>query len=252
MKLIVHPEFKHLEPVLKQISDLFDQGETLYKSRNELRFLDVSGIAINIKRYRTPILLNRIAYSYFRSSKAKRAYEYALKLKEKGFDTPDPIAYLENKSMGLLRETYFVSTHLTDCRMMREFADGSDIKGREDIVRALGVYVARLHEAGVLHLDLSVGNILFRKEAAEVRFWLVDLNRMRFCTIDQALGCKNFERLRGNADFFRLLAISYANERGFDVDSCLDAILRHQEKSVRKFRAKSERKKTLRKWRLRR
>jgi tRNA A-37 threonylcarbamoyl transferase component Bud32 len=252
MRLVVHPNYQELEPLLLRLPELFERGKVLYKSRNELRIVEVPGYTLNVKRYRVPILLNRIAYSFFRSSKANRAYEFALKLQQNGFGTPDPIAYLEYQSCGLLRQSYFVSKHIADFRMMREFADGSDIAGREDILEALGVFIAQLHEAGILHLDLSVGNILFQKEGNDVRFWLVDLNRMRFCKIDQELGCKNFERLRGNQEFFRALATAYARERGFDQEQCLESILKHQEKSVESFRAKSARKKKLRKWKLRR
>jgi tRNA A-37 threonylcarbamoyl transferase component Bud32 len=252
MKLVVNPDFKELEPLLLKLPSIFEhQGKILYKSRNELRIFDVPGLTINVKRYRIPILINRIAYSFFRNSKASRAYNYALKLKEKGFGTPEPIAYLEFRSMGLLRYSYFVSRHIHDFRMMREFAGDSDITGREEIIEALGVFVAQLHEAGILHLDLSVGNILFQKEEQNIRFWLVDLNRMRFCKINQEKGCKNFERLRGSQAFFEVLSNSYARERGFDPSECLKAILEHQKKSVRTFHAKSERKKKLRKWKLR-
>jgi Lipopolysaccharide kinase (Kdo/WaaP) family len=253
MMLVVNPEFKDLEPFLLKLPSLFEHhGKTIYKSRNELRIIELPDLTINVKRYQVPILFNRIAYTFFRSSKASRAYAYALKLKSEGFGTPEPIAFLEMKHKGLIGHSYFVSSHIHDNRMMREFADGSDVAGREDIVEALGKFVARLHEAGILHLDLSVGNILFQKVEDQVRFWLVDLNRMRFCHIGQAKGCKNFERLRGSDAFFAILAKSYAIERGFDPAVCLNDILRHQKKSVLKFRMKSERKKKLRKWKLRR
>ncbi|HET9570438.1 MAG TPA: lipopolysaccharide kinase InaA family protein [Bacteroidales bacterium] len=253
MKLVINPNFKELEAALLKLPILFEhEGHVLYKSRNELRTIDLPGLTINVKRYQKPILMNRIAYSFFRKSKARRAYEYALILREKGFDTPEPIAYLEFKSLGLLHYSYFVATHLHDFRMIREFADGSEIEGREDIIESLGVFIAKLHQAGILHLDLSVGNILFQKVDQKIHFWLVDLNRMRFCEIDQKKGCKNFERLRGSKAFFEVLSRAYANERGFDPAECLDSILTYQQKSVKAFRIKSNRKKRLRKMKIRR
>lgn len=244
MKLFVNSEYATLTTSLRNLPDLFRlQGRTVYKSRNELRVLELQDLSINVKYYRIPILINRIIYTFFRKSKASRAYEYAKILKEKGFGTPEPIAYLELKSNGLISDSYFVSKQIPDFRMMREFADGSDITGREDIIEAMGVFVARLHLAGILHLDLSVGNILFKKDEKGIHFWLVDLNRMRFCPIGQEKGCKNFERLRGCEAYFRVLASSYARERGFDSAQCLKKIMYYQKKSVRTFRAKMERKK---------
>lgn len=247
MKLLVNTEYASLEPILRNLPDLFiQQGRTIYKSRNELRVLELKDISVNVKQYHTPIFINRIVYTFFRRSKASRAYEYAMILKDKGFGTPDPIAYLELKSKGLLCGSYFVSRQISDFRMMREFANGSDIIGREDIITALGVLVARLHQAGILHLDLSVGNVLFKKDERGIHFWLVDLNRMRFCPIGLEKGCKNFERLRGCEAYFKLLASSYASERGFDAALCLDKIQKYQKKSVHAFRTKRERKEKLR------
>lgn len=243
MKLIVNAVYAHLKPSLRKLPELFRlQGRTIYKSRNELKVIELQDLSLNVKQYHKPIFINRIIYTFFRSSKASRAYEYAMILRKKGFDTPEPIAYLELKSKGLLSGSYFVSRQIFDFRMMREFADGSPITGREDIIEALGIYVARLHQAGILHLDLSVGNILFKKDEKGIHFWLVDLNRMRFCTIGLEKGCKNFERLRGCDAFFELLARSYAKERGFDSDQCLDKIRYYQKRSVLAFRAKMERK----------
>lgn len=244
MKLLINTEYAFIKPFLSNLPELFRlQGRTVYKSRNELRVIELQDLSINVKQYRIPIFINRIMYTFFRKSKASRAFEYAMILKEKGIGTPEPIAYLELKSKGLLSGSYFVSKQIPDFRMMREFADGSDITDREDIIEALGVFVARLHQAGILHLDLSVGNILFKKDEKGIQFWLVDLNRMRFCPIGQEKGCKNFERLRGCEAYFRVLASSYAKELGYDSAQCLEKIMYYQKKSVRAFRAKMERKK---------
>lgn len=249
MKLILNPSYKELESEFRKLPHTFEkEGSVLYKSRNELRVFEWKDRLLNVKRYRKPIFVNRVIYTFFRKSKARRAYEYALVLQKKGFGTPEPIAYLELNSFGLLDDSYFVSKHITDFRMMREFADGSDISGREDIIEAFGVFAAHLHEAGILHLDLSIGNILFKKDSDGIRFWLVDLNRMKFCTIGQDLGCKNFERLRGNRAFFELLAKTYANQRGFEPSVCLACMLEYQQKSAKDFRSRSERKQKMKKF----
>jgi hypothetical protein len=43
-----------------------------------------------------PHLINKIVYKKFRKSKARRSYEYATLLLDKGIGTPQPIAFLEN------------------------------------------------------------------------------------------------------------------------------------------------------------
>lgn len=70
---------------------LFGNGQ-----RNVIKIFDVEGVAINIKSFKIPNSINKVAYRYFRKSKARRSYEYATILLEKGIGTPQPMAFLEN------------------------------------------------------------------------------------------------------------------------------------------------------------
>lgn len=244
MKMQINSDYQVLEAFLRILPSVFEnEGDILYKSRNELKLFVQEGYLLNVKRYRRPIFANRIVYTFFRKSKARRAYENALVLKSKGFETPPPVAFLELAEHGLLKDSYFVSIQCPYKRLFREFADGSSIVGREAIVREFGVLLARLHEAGILHLDLSVGNILFDHLPDGCHFSLVDLNRMKFQRIHQKKGCQNFGRLRGNDDFFKLLAETYALERGYDAAECLEMVLKAKNKSILRFHRKGSFKK---------
>jgi tRNA A-37 threonylcarbamoyl transferase component Bud32 len=244
MNIVINPDFQSLADFIKRLPQSFDkEGQSIYKSRNELKIFDVNGVILNVKSYRKPIFVNRVIYTFFRKSKARRAFENAQRVLSLGFDTPNPVAYIEDRDAGLLNRSYFVSLQCPYTRMFREFADKSDVAGREDIIRALGLYAAKIHEAGIFHLDLSVGNILFEKDETGIHFSLVDLNRMKFCTIDQELGCENFGRLRGNSDFFKILAESYAKARGFDAEICLEKMLYYLKKNMAYFNRKHRMKK---------
>ncbi|MDD4921121.1 MAG: lipopolysaccharide kinase InaA family protein [Bacteroidales bacterium] len=239
MNMVINPEFQFLEAFLKRLPECFySEGETIYKARNEIKIFKVDGLVLNVKSYRKPIFFNRVVYTFFRRSKSRRAFDHALELAVRGFDTPKPVAYIEQRNGGLLDQSYFVSLQFPYTRMFREFADHSDVTGREDILEAFGFYVAALHQAGILHLDLSPGNILFEKEETGIHFCLVDINRMNFQTINQEVGCKNFERLRGNTAFFRILANSYAKACGYDADTCFERILYYNARSVKSFKRK--------------
>jgi serine/threonine protein kinase len=96
------------------------------------------------------------------------------------------------------------------------------LEGYEPIVQAFAQFTAHMHEEGILHRDYSPGNILFDvDEKGQVHFEIVDINRMVF---DKPVGleraCRNFCRLWGKEDFFRLLATEYAKARGFDETEC--------------------------------
>ena len=103
MKIVINPAYAVLKSFITKIPVLFEQeGELVYIARNQLRHYSVEGYDVIVKRYKQPHLINRIAYTYFRPSKAKRAYEYAFKLLKLGINSPAPIAYIEQYKSGLL------------------------------------------------------------------------------------------------------------------------------------------------------
>ena len=68
-----------------------------------------SGRPVIVKRFKKPILIQRIIYGFFRKTKAQRAYLYAAVLRHRGFGTPHEIAYLEQRRRGLLSHCYFLA-----------------------------------------------------------------------------------------------------------------------------------------------
>jgi tRNA A-37 threonylcarbamoyl transferase component Bud32 len=239
MKTVINPNYKSLEVFIENLPDAFEEkGKTIYKARNEIKLFRVGNKLLNVKKFKKPHFINRIAYTFFRKSKARRSFENGQKIIQLGFDTPAPVAYIEIKSKCLLNSSFYICEQSPCKRLFREFEDGLSISGREAIPEALGRYVGRMHEVGILHKDLSVGNILFEVDEAGVHFCLVDLNRMRFCQINPKMGCKNFERLRGNSEFFQLIATSYAATRHLDKAVCFKWISQFQRINLKRFERK--------------
>ncbi|MDR1003698.1 MAG: tyrosine protein kinase [Prevotellaceae bacterium] len=185
--------------------------------------------SINVKRYAVPSLFNRIVYSFFRKSKAERAFTYPNRLLQAGIETPRPIACLTNASFGLLAESYFISEQSPYRRNFYEFGN-ADIADCRDIVQALARFTAAMHEHGILHRDYSPGNILFDTVDGEYRFSLVDTNRMYFGKVSVEKGCANFARLWGQPAFFVELATRYAEARGADTAYCIERTLHYRKK----------------------
>ncbi|MCQ2193151.1 MAG: lipopolysaccharide kinase InaA family protein [Paludibacteraceae bacterium] len=231
MKIVINPKYKHLTQFVESVPSIFPtQGESIYKARNEIKVFNVDGIAINVKAYKVPIFINRIVYSFFRETKAQRAYDYALKLLSLGVETPAPIAYIIETRGGLVARTYFISLHTPLDGNFRLFGDVSiPFETVRPLAEAFARYTAELHEKQVLHVDYSPGNILFeKKEDGSYRFSLIDINRMKFCEVDEREGCKAFARMWGIEEFFRTVARVYAEARGFDVERCTKLILDFQ------------------------
>lgn len=210
MKIVINSKFSNLNFFIESVPNIFSkEGITIYKERNELKCYSTEGLNIVVKHYKKPHLFNRIAYTFFRQSKAKRAYEYALKLFQLGVESPTPIAYIEKYTAGLLSDGYFVSIYENDYSDIRKLMDGT--QRDEVLLKELSLYIADLHCKGVLHLDLSPGNILYKKDKNKISFKLIDINRMKFLsTISNEKKFKSLKRLSENNDVLTDIAKFYA------------------------------------------
>ena len=61
---------------------------TLYKGRNTVKSFCVDGRTLVVKHYKRPNPVQRVAYSFFKKSKAARAYLFAAMLRERDSTRP--------------------------------------------------------------------------------------------------------------------------------------------------------------------
>lgn len=238
-KITLNPEYRHLAPVISQIPNFFLlAGEYVHDGRNKIKVFDTEGMTLNVKRYRIPLFFNRLAYLYLRQPKAQRAYDYALKLRSMGVNTPTPVAYIVDQHKGLLEFSYFVSLQMNYSRRFYEFGTNELTEENIRILKQFGRYTAHLHEQGIYHRDYSPGNILFDVKGEETEFCLVDINRMYFGAVSLKKGCANFARLWGSPEMFRIIATAYAEARGADVATTCHLVLtarrKYWKKAIRK------------------
>lgn len=189
----------------KDIETLFNEAPNVLKTgRNELR--ETAGIVI--KSFAIPRGWRRLMYSFFRKSKARRSYEYAMELGEL---TPAPISYKEVRNGHLLTRSYYACKQSV-CPFTFKDLRNPAFPDRERHLKAIGRFAAMLHERGVLHPDFSQGNILF-DETDHIE--IVDLNRIRHKRhISLRQGLRNLERLRLHDDeAFRILTDAYIKQR---------------------------------------
>lgn len=143
--------------------------------RNIIKLFELNGKAINIKSFKVPHLINKIVYKNFRKSKARRSYEYATILLEKGIGTPQPIAFLEKFNSIGLQDSYYVSEHLETELTFRELVEIPEYPDHENILRQFTRFSFGLHEKGIEFMDHSPGNTLIKKVADNQYqfFWLI-------------------------------------------------------------------------------
>ncbi len=199
---------KHKEFLLN-IKDSFSQHDsTIHKARNELKIIINAEVETVVKAFKVPNIINQIAYSYFRDSKAKKSYEYSLKI---GNFTPTPIGYIEFYTSTLLKQSYFISEKFEYDFTIREPLLDKSFKDREEIFKAFARFTLELHNAGIFHNDYSPGNILIKRENSAFIFKIVDINRMRFFKLTELDRAKNFAKLWADDDVLNIISSEYKN-----------------------------------------
>ena len=168
---------------LKKCDALLDDARILEDSRNR-----VGVIALPTQEGRTAELVIKEFRtqgvdkwkSLVLSSKAEKAWRGSLALVEKGFLTPLPVAYLERRSSFFLEQSYFIAEYVPDIEEVRGLFRNLSHEELIPLLRELAKYLGRCSESGILHRDLSDGNVLVKRNDGEpFRFFLLDTNRIR-------------------------------------------------------------------------
>lgn len=228
-RVFINPAYAPLRYYAKSLPRLFAMGAgiCIHEGRNELRVMRHGAEQYVVKSFRVPNFVNRVAYGLLRASKAERSYLNALRLREAGIGTPEPVAYYTERAGLLFSRSYYVCRK-SACPYTYARLIGGRYPNQEAPLRAIARTVARMHDNGFLHKDLSRGNILFGAEADGIRVEIIDLNRIRFhepLTMED--GCRNLaERLPATDRMQAILADEYARARGFDAAQCLALIRR--------------------------
>lgn len=204
---------KEYDNILSLVQNFHNSGELFGNGdRNTIKLFNWNGKTINIKSFKIPNIINKVAYRYFRKSKARRSFEYATILLEKGIGTPKPIAFYENFNWIGLKDSYYISEHLVTELTYRELVEIPDYPDHDTILRQFTKFTFDLHEKGVEFLDHSPGNTLIKKgNENQYEFYLVDLNRMNFhasMSFEQRMN--NFRRLTPRKDMIEVMSNEYA------------------------------------------
>ncbi|QED37440.1 Kdo domain containing protein [Antarcticibacterium arcticum] len=212
MKVIIAEGYKEQKD---QIEDLFknfvNKGKAFNEGeRNSIKIFELSGKNINIKSFKIPNAVNKIAYKFFRKSKAERSFRYAQLLTEKGIGTPQPVAFAEETWALGFGKSYYASEHLESELTYRELVTQPDYPNHEEILRAFTRFTFFMHENKVEFLDHSPGNTLIKHHNGKYEFFLVDLNRMNFREMDLEARMKNFSRLTPKKEMLQVMANEYA------------------------------------------
>ena len=223
---------------LQNIKSHFSKSsQSIHKARNELKILSCNDKSVVVKSFKVPHLLNRVIYSFFRTSKAHKSYEYALKISK---FTPEPIGYIEFYKSFLLTKSYFISETFEYDFTIREPLLDETFTDREKIFQAFAKFTYDLHEAQILHHDYSPGNILIKKEDdnGDYIFKIVDINRMEFKNLSLETRMQNFSKLWASDEALSTMLKEYAKSANENENLCLELGLgfSHSHKKRKNFK----------------
>ena len=223
MKVVVDKKFEHLTDTIACLPQMMDEGkgEVVYDSRNRVVRFAVEGLSLMVKRFKRVNAVQQVVYTFFRKTKAERAFLFASEFLKRGIDTPQPVAYMEEHHHGLFTTGYFVSLETPGTEtslLLREVQDYP-----RDLAEAVARQVVLMHSKGILHGDLNLSNFLVTSHLSPLTsysFTMIDTNRSHFCNgyPSDSECLKNMVRLTHRRDLYEDLVRRYAFLRGWDAD----------------------------------
>ena len=204
---------------------------------------------------RKVIYIKRFNYPHFKDlvssifdfgkvlSQAAIEWENANYLLSKGIGTYSPVCYGERTIFGLERKSFFVSEEvdgicLTD--FVGERWGGMSRVQKEKLMKKLGRFVRRIHDAGINFPDLYVWHVFVTKAKAgeECDFSIIDLHRIKQQVKNRSKQVRNLGRFEYSMrdkyfdDSLRQVFIeSYAgDERQEEIDKLAGKVKRYSKK----------------------
>ena len=201
--------------------------KVLYNQRNVIKLFTVNSKKYVVKSFKTPHLFNRIIYSFFRKSKAERSYINTKKLESLNIGTPPRVAFIEFYSSFLIKESFYISEYFDFDYQMSDVLYDKNFDGRDSVFKQFAKFTYEIHNKGVFHSDYNHGNILFKDREGVLEFSLVDVNRMKFMTLNDNLRMKNMCRLTLDLDTLKSIVKHYCTTSGQDFNHLTDLLIKH-------------------------
>lgn len=213
----INPKYAHTKALIENIEDYFQKSTTvLYDQRNVIRLVNFEGYDYVVKAFKVPNLINRLAYRYLRPSKAKRSYQYSLKIGSSL--TPEPVSYIERTEKFMLAQSYYISLYFDYDHTIHEVLTDKTLDNRNTILNEFSDFTYLLHEQEILHQDYSHGNILIKKLPDSLptsyEFKIIDINRMVFRPLNLQTRLENFARIKADNEDMGVIITNYSKRMG--------------------------------------
>ncbi len=221
------------------IKDCFNSSSnSIHKARNEIKIVNFDNQELVIKAFKIPNIINKIVYSFFRKTKAKKSYDNSVKILD---FVPKPIGYIEFTKFGLLHDSYFISENFKYDLTIRESLLDINYLDKENIFKQFAKFTYDLHQNNILHLDYSPGNILIKKDEDKYIFKVVDINRMQFKTLSLEDRLSNFAKLWAKDEDLKIIIKEYAKLIDEEEEKSINIALKYSQAHKDRINAKKRR-----------
>lgn len=238
MRIHIHPDYEFLRPEIKRIvTGHYKVDKVFCNRRNVVEKITIADKEFVLKRYKRPTIANCVIYTLFRKSKARRAYEYALRLLKNGVSTPFPVAYIEEKRYGFFHTGYLLTEYMDLPTLAQINIEELPFEQLHRLEHDLISFTIQLQDKRILPLDYNPSNIFYSYDnvAGCFSFALTDINRMRFGRIPWSRDAmRSFEQFGITTDKLYHFLLGYSIERNVDIDLCMYEFLRFR--LIKKFR----------------
>ncbi|CAB9543911.1 hypothetical protein [uncultured Gammaproteobacteria bacterium] len=227
---LIHSNY---QPLANEIEHYFAQSNTiLHNDRNIIKEVEFNNETLVVKSYKQLGWFRGFIYTYLKKSKARRAYEYGLKIAK---FTPKVIARIEY-FQPLLGKSYLICQKLeADFNMQAPLFKNHPNK--QTIFEQFAAFVYQLHQHNIFHRDLSPGNILIKQNNQCYEFKIIDINRMYFKTLSSQDRAKNFNKLWANDTDLSVILKAYARLGKFNEENFVQLGIKYnQQNKTRKIR----------------
>jgi tRNA A-37 threonylcarbamoyl transferase component Bud32 len=122
---------------------------------------------------------------FLRPSRMRREFQVALHAMGAGVLTAAPVALRLERMRGLLFRAHLVTEEIAEARdlleVLRGLAAGNipSPEARADLARAVASTVAAMHNAGIVHGDLNVRNLMVRNAFDGPEVFVIDFDKAR-------------------------------------------------------------------------
>ncbi len=222
--IVVNPKYENFRPLLESLShgDPTDERSSALLTHY---VTEAEGVQVAIACFPRPSLWQRIV-RLGRKSKARAAFDNALRLQTLGIATPEPIGYKETFGRG-----YFVARFIPDSNDMNGWTHRPNSSEAAD---RIGEFLAQLHKNGVMHKRMCPNDIIIT--ATDKKCYIVNTERVVFGVRDRDRLMRNFRAINAdNIGATTRLARHYAAFspfRDLDAASIIDLAVNEQHKHL--------------------